>query len=70
MKWWNDRWYLKNNFGSVDFYRSFGQIEGLSTREGKVLLLRDIIEDLSNAMLESMQHHDHKYSKEGKCVLN
>lgn len=51
--------------GSVDFCRSFGPIEGLSTREGKVLLLRDIIDDLSEALLESMQHPNRKYSTEG-----
>nr|XP_022343511.1 probable arginine--tRNA ligase, mitochondrial [Crassostrea virginica] len=49
----------------VDFCRSFGPIEGLSTREGKVLLLRDIIDDLSETMLESMQHPNRKYSTEG-----
>ncbi|XP_061163604.1 uncharacterized protein LOC133172672 [Saccostrea echinata] len=48
----------------VYFCRSFGEIEGLSTREGKVLLLKDIIEDLSATMLESMQNPDHKYSIE------
>ncbi|XP_048756810.2 probable arginine--tRNA ligase, mitochondrial isoform X2 [Ostrea edulis] len=48
----------------VQFYRSFGEIEGLSSREGKVLLLRDIIEDLSESMLESMQNPDHQYSRE------
>ena len=51
--------------GSVELCGSFGPIEGVSTREGKVLLLRDIIDDLSETMLESMQHPNRKYSTEG-----
>lgn len=67
-KWMLTFFSFKLYFNRVQFYRSFGEIEGLSSREGKVLLLRDIIEDLSESMLESMQNPDHQYSREGRST--
>ena len=50
-----------------DFHVQFGRVEGMSSRKGTIVLLKDILDEAQSCMLENMLKTD---SKSVKCHFN
>ena len=44
-----------------DMHIRFGRVEGMSTRKGEVVFLKDILEEAQHRMLETMNQKDSKW---------